>query len=184
MTQPRKHNAFAQQREAAYDYASVFAPDGIGAARDALRPLTLIRTPRRSRISIPDALAAQRVAMLLLRLSLAAVFFWFGVLKLGAASPAATLIKSSFPFLAESPYMELLGLAEMLLAVGLVIERLTKPAIILMTLHLLCTLGVALISPQVIFTSGFPMLTLEGEFVMKNLVLIAAGGAIATSRRR
>ena len=80
--------------------------------------------------------------------------------------------------------MELLGLAEMLLAVGLVIERLTKPAIILMTLHLLCTLGVALISPQVIFASGFPMLTLEGEFVMKNLVLIAAGGAIAASRRR
>jgi uncharacterized membrane protein YkgB len=63
----------------------------------------------------------------------------------------------------------------MMIAVGLVVRRLSKFAATLMMLHLLGTLSVALVSPNLIFAPAFPVLTMTGEFVAKNLVLIMAG---------
>ena len=176
------HTAFAHRQPDAFEYAGDVAAGEAGATRRTLSHASWARAPARGRLDVLETPAAQRAALLLLRLSLAAVFFWFGILKVVAVSPAAPLIKSFIPFLAESPYIELLGLAEMLIAVGLVVERLARPASVLMTLHLLCTLCVLLWAPQVVFTHGFPVLSLEGEFVVKNLVFISAGCAIAAAR--
>jgi putative oxidoreductase len=125
-------------------------------------------------IAFPIKLARPR-ATFLLRLSLAAVFFWFGVLKLADVSPVTELLRGSLPFLARSPFIELLGVAEMIIAAGLVVDRLSKQAAVLMVLHLICTLGVVLISPSLVFAPRFPVLTMQGEFLAKNLVFIAAG---------
>ena len=125
---------------------------------------------------------AQRQVMFLLRLSLAVVFFWFGLLKFVNLSPVVDLLRNSFPLLATSPYLELLGLAEMVIAIGLMVERLSKPAATLMMLHLLGTLSVALVSPHLIFAPAFPVLTMTGEFVAKNLVLIMAGLVVRCAR--
>ena len=127
------------------------------------------------------SLAQPRVTFLL-RLSLATIFFWFGLLKLAGVSPVADLLRNSIPFLARSPYIELLGLAEIVIAIGLVIERLANHAATLMILHLLCTLSVAIIAPTVVFAPAFPVLTMDGEFLAKNLVLITAG-LVVISRR-
>lgn len=127
------------------------------------------------------AITQQRV-IFLLRLSLAAIFFWFGLLKIANVSPVVALLKSTLPFLAASPYIELLGLVEIGIAAGLVTERLSKQATILMILHLFGTLSVVLINPQLFFAPEFPVLTMDGEFVMKNLVLITAGLVIVCSR--
>jgi uncharacterized membrane protein YkgB len=121
---------------------------------------------------------------LLLRLSLAAVFFWFGMLKLAGVSPVANLLRNSVPILAGSPYIELLGLAEIVIAIGLVIRRLANQAATLMILHLFCTLSVAVIAPTLVFAPAFPVLTLDGEFLAKNFVLITAGLVIISSRDR
>ncbi|MEW6207358.1 MAG: DUF417 family protein [Acidobacteriota bacterium] len=128
--------------------------------------------------------SARRKIIFLLRLSLAAVFFWFGVLKVAGASPALDLLKHSFPLLADSPYLEMLGAGEMAIALGLVIDRLAKHASLLMMLHLVCTLTVALVSPSLIFSPSFPVLTMEGEFIAKNIVLIMAGMVILASEER
>ena len=135
--------------------------------------------PRRSLWS--GVITQQRV-LLLLRLSLAAIFFWFGLLKIANMSPAVDLLKSTLPFLATSPYIELLGLAEIGIAIGLATQRLSKWATILMILHLFGTLSVILINPNLFFAPEFPILTMDGEFVMKNLVLITAGLVIVCSR--
>jgi putative oxidoreductase len=50
-------------------------------------------------------------------------------------------------------------------------------------LHLLGTLSVALVSPNIIFAPAFPVLTIEGEFILKNLVLITAGLAVVFSNK-
>lgn len=121
---------------------------------------------------------------LLLRFSLAAIFFWFGMLKLAGVSPVVTLLRNAIPFLAGSPYIELLGLTEIVIAIGLVIERLANQAATLMILHLFCTLGVAIIAPTVVFAPAFPVLTMDGEFLAKNLVLITAGLVVISSRNR
>lgn len=127
------------------------------------------------------SLAQLRVTFLL-RLSLATIFFWFGLLKLAGVSPVVDLLRNSVPFLARSPYIELLGLAEIVIAIGLVIERLANQAATLMILHLFCTLTVAIIAPTIVFAPVFPVLTLDGEFLAKNFVLITAG-LVVISRR-
>jgi uncharacterized membrane protein YkgB len=137
----------------------------------------------RSAKSLATGLTERRI-IFLLRLSLAIVFVWFGALKLIDASPAVLLIRQSFPMLARSPYLELLGLAEIVIGAGLVIDKLSKYAAILMVFHLIGTLSVAFISPTAIFAPAFPILTMEGEFILKNLVLIAAGFSVLGSRKQ
>jgi putative oxidoreductase len=123
-----------------------------------------------------------RQIIFMLRLSLAIVFVWFGALKLIDSSPAVQLIRQSFPLFASSPYLELLGLAEMLIGAGLIFDRLSKYAALLLVLHLIGTLCVVLVSPATIFAPAFPVLTMEGEFILKNVVLIVAGLAVASSQ--
>ena len=139
--------------------------------------------PNKLRFRISAASVARLRVTFLLRLSLAMVFFWFGMLKLAGVSPVADLLRNSIPFLARFPYIELLGLAEIVIAIGLVIERLANQAAALMILHLFCTLSVAIIAPTVVFAAGFPVLTMDGEFLAKNLVLITAGLVVISSRK-
>lgn len=138
--------------------------------------------PRRLRAKTHIASLARHRVTFLLRLSLAAVFFWFGMLKLAGVSPVADLLRNSIPLLAGSPYIELLGLAEIVIAIGLIIERLANQAATLMILHLFCTLSLAIIAPTLIFAPAFPVLTIDGEFLAKNFVLITAGLAVISSR--
>jgi len=50
-----------------------------------------------------------------------------------------------------------------------------------MVFHLIGTMSVAIVSPALIFAPVFPVLTMEGEFILKNLVLIVAGFAVLLS---
>jgi uncharacterized membrane protein YkgB len=59
----------------------------------------------------------------------------------------------------------------------------SNPVHTLMILHLFCTLSVAIIAPTVVFAPAFPVLTMDGEFLAKNLVLITAG-LVVISRDR
>lgn len=111
-------------------------------------------------------------AIFILRITLAIVFIWFGALKLIDVSPVKDIIFSSVPSLVSSlPFFyTLLALLEIIIGIGLLIKPLAKIVAVILILHLL----VATFS--VLFVMGFnpfPILTLEGEFVAKNLVLIA-----------
>jgi len=150
--------------------------------RDFFTARTIAPLRLRPRRDLASALRSK--VTLLLRLSLAAVFFWFGMLKLAGVSPVADLLRHSIPFLAVTPYIELLGLAEIVIAVGLVIDRLANQAATLMILHLFCTLSIAIIAPTLIFAPAFPVLTMDGEFLAKNFVLITAGLVVISSRDR
>ena len=44
-----------------------------------------------------------------------------------------------------------------------------------MILHLFCTLSVAIVAPTLAFVPAFPGLTMDGEFLARNSVLITAG---------
>jgi putative oxidoreductase len=119
----------------------------------------------------------------LLKLSLALVFFWFGVLKLTGVSPVIDLLNHSLPMLAQSPYIELLGLAEMFIAVGLVVNKYSRYAATLMIMYLFGTLSLVWIAPRLIFAPAFPVLTMQGEFIAKNFVLISAGLVVLESQK-
>ncbi len=124
---------------------------------------------------------AARHTLFLLRLSLATIFFWFGVLKVADVSPVANLLRASIPFLATTPYLEVLGIAEITIGVGLLVNRLAKQASVLMILHLLGTMSLIAIAPKLIFAPAFPVLTMDGEFVLKNVVLMTSALVIMFS---
>src|SRR2546425_197399 len=110
--------------------------------------------------------------------SLGIVYLWFGALKLAHLSPVLQLIRHTSPLLATAPFYNALALSE--LAIGLMLlagvwRRWTAASAVL---HLMGTFSVVFSSPQTAFRPSFPILTMEGEFVVKNLVLIAAAGTL------
>lgn len=110
--------------------------------------------------------------------SLGIVYLWFGALKLAHLSPVLELIRRSSPLLAKAPFYNLLALSELVLGAMLlagVWKRWTAASAVM---HLIGTFSVVFASPQTAFRPSFPILTMEGEFVVKNLVLIAAAGTL------
>ena len=117
-----------------------------------------------------------RASLPLLRCSIALVFIWFGALKITRTSPVGELVAATIPFLDPGWFVPALGLLEVLLGLGLLIRR--PPRLVLLTLvgHLAGTFLVLLARPDLAFQHGNPlMLTTIGEFVVKNVVLIAGG---------
>jgi uncharacterized membrane protein YkgB len=90
------------------------------------------------------------------------------------------LLKATFPFMAADPFLSLLGAFEVVIAFGLLITRLQRVTLTLIVLHLFGTLSIVVIAPHVLFAPQFPVLTMEGEFVAKNLILIAASLVLLT----
>ncbi len=122
-------------------------------------------------------------ALLLLRYSLAFIFLWFGLLKLFGVSPVVDVIAKAYPFIANNlALFLLLAVIEIVLGVGILIPRAAILSAWVMIGHLLvATLGV-LFSPQA-FVSHFPFLSIVGEFVIKNFVLIAGAMIIIVHQK-
>jgi putative oxidoreductase len=116
----------------------------------------------------------QRLAPTLLRLALAAVFVWFGALKVVGASPVHDLIAQTLPFLDADLAVPALGAVEIVL--GLVLAAGILPRITLLVLcgHLAGTFLTFVTASGLMWTSNPLELTADGEFVVKNLVLITA----------
>lgn len=110
-----------------------------------------------------------------LRYSLAVIFIWFGVLKMLGYNPVFDLIYHSMaPMLAAGIGLQLLGLFEAFLGLMLFINRGRTLTHMLLVLHLLGTFSTFLFGWNIIFEPKFPILSLSGEFVVKNVVLLLA----------
>ena len=122
----------------------------------------------------------RRWSITALRLALGAVFLWFGALKLFANSPVTSLIRETYTFLPVSIFILVLGVWEMLIGIGIIFKRALRCVLILVTIHLVGTFTAIWFKPGLFFVQGVPFcLTVDGEFVMKNLVLITAALVIA-----
>jgi putative oxidoreductase len=116
-----------------------------------------------------------RLAGPLLRVALATVFIWFGALKLTGHSPVAGLFRDTFPW--ANPQLVLVGLGavEVALGLGLIVFRRGVVVPLAMAMHLCGTFITFVLLPERMFHQGNPLLlTMDAEFVGKNLVLIAA----------
>ena len=102
----------------------------------------------------------RKVVPLLLRGSLGVTFLWFGGLKLaGEPTLPASLIAAITPFVDPDLSVPLVGAFEVQLS---------------------GTFLVLLLRPDVAFVEGNPLLlSVEGEYVVKNLVLLAAIASLA-----
>ena len=120
-----------------------------------------------------------------LRISLGVVFLWFGFLKFFPnVSPAETLATRTidvltFGLIVPSVSVKILAAWESLIGLGLLTNKFQR-----VTLFLLWSQMVGAWSPLVIFPNemfiSFPfVLTLEGQYIVKNLVIIAGSFVLA-----
>ena len=116
-----------------------------------------------------------RWGMTILRVALGIVFLWFGALKILDQSPVVHFIELTMPWLASRQFIIALGVWEVLIGVGLLTNRFMRFTLGILWLQMAGTLFTVVTAPHVLFIRDNPLLlTLEGEFVVKNFVLIAA----------
>lgn len=110
-----------------------------------------------------------------LRIALGVTFLWFGLLKFSGYNPVFGILYASFPMLAEGIGLTLLAIFETVIGVGLIFNLFPILTHVALVGHLLGTLSVFVIAPSILFSPHFPILTLAGEFVFKNVVLLLSG---------
>ncbi len=121
----------------------------------------------------------------LLRLSLAIVFIWFGALKVTGKSPVHDLVARTVYWVDPDVVVPILGAWEIVVGVGLLFAAALRVTLFLFWMQMAGTFLVLIVRPDIAFQHGnFLLLTTEGEFVIKNLVLIAAGLVVGSTVRR
>ena len=116
-----------------------------------------------------------RSSLTILRLSLAIIFIWFGALKPFGQSPAVDLIKKTVYWLDPDVFIPILGVWEMAIGICLLFAPLIRVGLFLLALQMPGTFLPLVLLPEICFIN-FPFdLTLEGQYIVKNLVLIGAG---------
>lgn len=110
-----------------------------------------------------------------LRASLALILMWFGMLKIVGYSPAADLVAATVYWLDPGWVVVTLGVVEALIGVGLALGRGLRLVLLVLLFQMVGTFLVLVILPEVVFQGENPLkLTIEGQYVVKNLVLLAA----------
>lgn len=118
------------------------------------------------------------------RIALFVVFFWFGILKVLSLSPASPLVSDllaqTLPFLSPECFIVWFGAFECLIGITFLIRGLERISIALLVVHMITTFGPLVFLPEIAWTQSF-VPTLEGQYIIKNLVIIALGIGISAN---
>ncbi len=129
----------------------------------------------------------QKLELTLVKFSIFLVYFYFGFLKFINKSPAEPLIEALFhktlaKFISFSDFYPFFALFEMLIGILFLIRGLERIAILFLFLHLLMTFLPLLLLPQITWQSFF-VPTLQGQYIIKNVLLIALAIVIGSKLR-
>ena len=121
----------------------------------------------------------EKHSVTIMRIALAIVYIWFGALKIFGLSPAGELVEETVYWFNPALFIPILGGCEIIIGLGLLIKRFIPITIMLLLLHMAATFFPVFILKTVCF-EGFPFCpTLVGQYIIKNLVLIAGALIIA-----
>lgn len=139
---------------------------------------------------IDRAIAAfmRRHGIVALRLSLAVVFIWFGILKPLGMSAAAPLVEATvawLPLLDPGKWVVVIGWWEVAIGVCFLFPATTRIAIALLAMQMVGTFMPLVLLPEVTFQADrIPFApTLEGQYIVKNLLIISAALVIGGTVR-
>ena len=125
----------------------------------------------------------------LLRISLGIIFFWFGVLKFfPGLSPATELATRTidvltFGRLPSHVAIDILAAWETLIGIGLLSGIAMRATLALLFVQMVGTITPIFLFPELVFTRVPHAPTLEGQYIIKNLVLISAAIVIGATVR-
>lgn len=116
----------------------------------------------------------------ILRICIGMIFLWFGIVKFfPGSSPAESLASGTictltFHVISPPTCTVTLAIFESLIGISLVFGRLLKPVLVLLFLHMLGTLLTFFIFPDLMFAKFPFVLTMQDQYVMKNIIIMAA----------
>ncbi len=127
---------------------------------------------------------AKRLSLPAARLALFVVYFWFGVLKVIGLSPASGVVERLFneslgSFIAFAPFLIAFGVFECVIGVLFLVRGAERVVIPVMLAHMIMTAGPLVLLPGEIWTAWL-VPTLEGQYIIKNIALIALAIHIAS----
>lgn len=111
------------------------------------------------------------------RISISIIYIWFGVVKVIGLSAATPLVEKLFnvtlsSFIEFQTFFIIFSLFEIVIGILFLIPKLTKLTTSLFFFHIFLAFG-----PIVLLVNdswqGFLVPTLEGQFILKNIILIA-----------
>jgi len=130
-----------------------------------------------------------RHGILLLRVGLGVVFFWFGVLKFfpsmspGEDLAGRTIDALTFGLVPPQVSLLLLAATETLIGLGLISGLCLRATLLVLLLQMLGTLTPLVLFPALTFAHAPYAPTLEGQYILKNIVLVAAALTIGATVR-
>jgi uncharacterized membrane protein YkgB len=130
-----------------------------------------------------------RHGLTLLRISLGIVFLWFGVLKFfPGLSPAhdlaaRTIQQLSGGLVGAGVSVPVLAAWESLIGLGLLLGVFLRAVLLLLVVQMIGTLTPLILFPEEVFTRVPYAPTLEGQYIIKNAVLISAAIVLGATVR-
>lgn len=125
-----------------------------------------------------------RYGLVVMRVGLGFIFLWFGALKyFPGLSPAEDLVRNTVYFVNPDLFIPVLATWEVLIGVGLIAGKWMRLTLLLLFLQMPGTALPIVLLPDVVWSS-FPFgLSLEGQYIIKNLVLVSAGLVLGATVR-
>jgi uncharacterized membrane protein YkgB len=121
------------------------------------------------------------------RMSLFIVFFWFGLLKVLFISPAEGLVLHLHEeilgsLIAQQDFLLMLGLLECMIGILWLFPKMTKLVFALFSIQMITTFMPLIFLPKETWQNTF-VLTLTGQYIIKNLVLVASAFTVISFER-
>lgn len=144
------------------------------------------------RLDSLDALVASWMArngVTCVRASLGIVFLWFGALKLfPGLSPAEglagrTILALTHGLVPPAVSLPILGIWESLIGIGLLTGRGLRLSLVLLFFQMSGTITPLVLFPSEVFIHEPFVLTLLGQYIIKNVVLVSAAMVVAATVR-
>lgn len=127
---------------------------------------------------------ARRAMVSLARFAIFLVYFWFGILKVVGASPASPLVLAlldkTMPFIPPDSFLVAFGVIEVIIGILFIIPKLERLAMFALVLHLITTIMPLFLLPHMAW-NGFLVPTLEGQYMIKNILILTCGLVVLAS---
>jgi len=124
-----------------------------------------------------------------LRYSIALIFIWFGALKFfPGVSPAEALATDTialltFDLIPKTVTLPLLAGFEVLIGLLILTDRFLRLTILLLLVQMVGTMSPIVLFPDLVFNSFPFVLTIEGQYIFKNLIVISAAITVGATAR-
>lgn len=129
-----------------------------------------------------------RYSLSILRIGLGIIFVWFGALKLfPGVSPAEELVRNSIYFFDPDLFLPILAVWEILIGLGflsgLFTNRFQRVTILLLFMQMFGTALPLVVLPEASWEKFPFVLTLEGQYIIKNLAVIGSALVLGATVR-